>query len=51
LDPIHRDRKLPGDSVGRRDCHSESDWVLIYKLDRGRIMFDRMGAHSDLFKR
>ena len=29
LDPIHRDHKLSGNLVGRRDCHIESDWVLI----------------------
>jgi mRNA interferase YafQ len=51
LDPIHRDHKLLGNYVGRRNCHIESDWVLIYKLDRGRILFERMGTHSDLFRK
>ena len=51
LDPIHRDHKLIGNYQGRRDCHIESDWVLIYKIDGGRLIFERMGTHSDLFKK
>ncbi len=51
LDPIHRDHKLVGDFVGRRVCHIESDWVLIYKIEDDHIIFERMGTHSDLFKK
>ncbi|MBI2441560.1 MAG: type II toxin-antitoxin system YafQ family toxin [Lentisphaerae bacterium] len=50
LDPIHRDHRLVGNYVGRRDCHIESDWVLIYKIESHRIIFERMGTHSDLFR-
>ena len=49
LDPIHIDHKLIGNFVGRRECHLESDWFLIYKLEEARIIFERMGTHSDLF--
>ncbi|MBN1942175.1 MAG: type II toxin-antitoxin system YafQ family toxin [Phycisphaerae bacterium] len=51
LDPIHRDHKLIGNYLGRRDCHIESDWVLIYKIDGEKLIFERMGTHSDLFKK
>jgi mRNA interferase YafQ len=51
LDPIHRDHKLIGNHVGRRDCHIESDWLLIYKIDKPWLIFERMGSHSDLFKK
>ena len=51
LDAIHRDHKLSGNLVGRRDCHIESDWVLIYRIDGDRMVFERMGTHSDLFKK
>ncbi len=51
LDTIHRDHKLSGNLVGRRDCHIESDWVLIYRVDGDRMYFERMGTHSDLFKK
>ncbi len=49
LDAIHRDHKLIGNFVGRRECHLESDWLLVYKVEEGRIIFERMGSHSDLF--
>ena len=51
LDSIHRDYKIIGNYVGRRNCHIESDWLLIYKLDEKHIIFERMGTHSDLFKK
>ncbi len=51
LDPIHRDHKLTGNYTGRRDCHIESDWLLIYKFEKDFIVFERTGTHSDLFKK
>lgn len=50
LDPIHRDHKLIGNWQGRRECHIESDWLLIYKTEIDCIMFERTGRHSDLFR-
>ena len=50
LDPIHRDHPLIGNYVGRRECHIESDWLLIYKIDGERLIFERTGSHADLFK-
>jgi len=50
LDPIHRDHKLIGNWQGRRECHIEADWLLIYKTDIDRIVFERTGTHSDLFR-
>ncbi|MDP3286238.1 MAG: type II toxin-antitoxin system YafQ family toxin [Desulfobacterales bacterium] len=51
LDPIHRDHKLVGNWQGRRECHIESDWLLIYKIEENHIVFERTGSHSDLFRR
>ena len=51
LDSIHKDHKLVGNYVGRRDCHIESDWLLIYKITENKVIFERMGTHSDLFKK
>ena len=31
LDAVHRDHKLLGNWQGRRECHIESDWLLVYK--------------------
>jgi len=51
LDAIHRDHTLSGRLAGRRDCHIESDWVLIYRIENDRLIFERMGSHSELFRR
>ncbi len=49
LDPLHRNHKLIGNWQGRRECHIESDWLLIYSAEESRIIFERTGSHSDLF--
>jgi len=51
LDPIQRDHKLIGNWQGRRECHIESDWLLIYKTEIDRLVFERTGTHSDLFRK
>ena len=51
LDPIHRDHRLIGKWKGRRECHIESDWLLIYKKTEELMIFERMGSHSDLFRK
>ena len=50
-DVIHRDHQLIGDYAGRRECHIESDWLLIYKVEETRIVFERTGTHADLFRK
>ena len=52
-DPLaerYRDHALVGSFRGRRECHVEPDWLLIYKLFENEIIFERTGSHSDLFK-
>lgn len=49
LDPKYRDHPLKGIHTGRRECHIESDWLLLYKLEPGVVVFERLGTHSDLF--
>jgi mRNA interferase YafQ len=51
LDPLHRDHQLVGNYVGRRECYIEGDWLLIYKIEEERIIFERTGSHADLFKK
>ena len=51
LVPIHRDHKLTGNWKGRRECHIEPDWLLIYKTESDCIIFERTGTHSDLFRK
>ncbi len=51
LDALHRDHKLVGNWQDRRECHVESDWLLIYKTGESRIVFERTGTHADLFRK
>lgn len=46
----YRDHFLTGNFKDRRECHVEPDWLLIYCLDGGKIIFERTGAHADLFE-
>ncbi len=46
----HRDHPLIGNYRNRRECHIESDWLLIYKLVNDEIIFERTGSHNDLFE-
>lgn len=50
LDRRFRDHKLSGNYVGRRECHIEPDWLLVYKLTATDIIFERTGSHADLFE-
>lgn len=49
LPPKYRDHPLAGNWIGRRDCHVESDWVLIYRILEDELRLERTGTHSDLF--
>lgn len=49
LEARFRDHALIGSYKGRRECHIEPDWLLIYKLENDEIIFERTGTHSDLF--
>ena len=46
----HRDHSLKGSFKNFRECHVESDWLLIYKIEEDHIYFSRTGTHSDLFE-
>jgi len=46
---LFRDHKLTGDWQGFRECHIESDWLLIYRVEGDAITFVRTGTHADLF--
>lgn len=50
LEPRYRDHKLVGSYAGRRECHIEPDWLLIYVLTPTEILYERTGSHTDLFK-
>ena len=45
----NKDHPLKGNWKGRRDCHIEPDWVLIYKISKDELLLERTGTNSDLF--
>ena len=50
LERKHRDHFLIGNFKDRRECHIEPDWLLIYRIEENKIIFERTGTHADLFK-
>lgn len=51
LPPRYKDHLLTGNWKGRRECHIEPDWLLIYRIDDEdqEIILERTGSHADLF--
>ena len=52
LPPRYKDHAHTGDLEGLRDCHIESDWVLLYfYTTNGELVLtlSDTGTHSDLF--
>ena len=45
----YKDHPLSGEWEHYRDCHLESDWLLIYKIEGDDLYLVRTGTHSDLF--
>ena len=46
----YRDHPLSGSYAGCRECHVTPDWLLVYKIGQGLILYlMRTGTHSDLF--
>ena len=51
LDKKYKDHFLTGDYKGKRECHINPDWLLIYEQDDNDLYLYlvRTGTHSDLF--
>jgi len=49
LPPKNQDHLLKGAWKGRRDCHIEPDWILIYRIRGDELRLERTGSHCDLF--
>lgn len=51
LDPKFRDHPLSGNYEGKRECHLEPDFLLIYEKRKKEIILYliRVGSHSKLF--
>lgn len=46
----NRDHPLSGNWNGFRECHIQSDWLLVYRIDDDVLVLTlvRTGSHSDL---
>lgn len=46
-----RDHGLTGNYTGFRECHILPDWLLVYAIDKGKLILtaSRTGTHADLF--
>lgn len=51
LEPKFKDHKLSGKYEGKRECHIEPDFLLIYEIRVSEIVLYlvRVGSHSELF--
>lgn len=49
----YQDHGLIGNYSGFRECHILPDWLLIYAVDKGKLILtaSRTGTHSDLFEK
>lgn len=47
----NHDHALKGNFIGKRECHINPDWLLIYKKDKTiqLITLVRTGTHADLY--
>jgi mRNA interferase YafQ len=50
LEQRYRDHLLVGNFANRRECHLEPDWLLIYRFEDEKVIFERTGSHADLFE-
>ena len=51
LDPTYKDHALHGEYYGYRECHIHGNILLVYKIERQKlvlVLFD-LGSHSKLF--
>ena len=45
----HDPHKLHGEWSNHWECHIESDWLLIYRVDAAFVYLYRTGTHNELF--
>jgi mRNA interferase YafQ len=50
LDEKFKDHALQGNYAGTRDCHINSDWLLIYAIVGNELRLVRTGSHAELFE-
>ena len=50
LPEAYRDHKLKGIWRDFRECHIETDWLLIYIITDFELRPTRLGTHAELFE-
>lgn len=47
----YKNHQLVGNCIGFMECHIRPDWLLIYKIEKSKLVLtlSRTGTHSDLF--
>ncbi len=45
----NQDHLLKGNYQGRRECHIQPDWLLIYDVYENDLYLVRTGTHAELF--
>ena len=47
----YNDHQLTGSLKNYRECHIQSDWLLMYRIERDILVLSlqRTGTHADLF--
>jgi len=52
LEPKYNDHKLTGNFKGKRECHIEPDFLLVYSISEAKIILYLLavGSHSHIFK-
>jgi mRNA interferase YafQ len=51
LPEIYKDHQLKGEMRDFRECHIESDWLLVYKKEDEELILyaTATGTHADIF--
>ena len=51
LDSTYQDHSLQGEYEGYRECHIHGDVLLIYRIEKQKLvlMLINIGSHSELF--
>lgn len=44
-----RDHPLRGDLYGTRECHLKDDLLLLYMIEKDKLVLLRIGTHTQLF--
>jgi mRNA interferase YafQ len=50
LGPEYRAHRLQGEYSDCWECHLAGDWLLVWRIEGGDLVFVRTGTHADLFE-